>query len=548
MNNTAVQSFQNARLGMFFHFGLYTLIGENENAVRKGPKADYAALMNRFTAENFDADAWVECAASMGARYLVPTARHGEGFCLWDSKLTRYKVTHTPCGRDLIGELASACAKRDDVKFAFYFNWETWLNEGVNDDVWNEMGLTYPEFMEGQLTELLTQYGPVALIWFDHSHPTLTRERLLALHQTIKRLQPNCLVNNRGQNVPGEPVGDFRTPEREFPDSDPARGLVIECCDSMGVRSWGYCRTDAIWSVPTLAGRISDCASKGYNYLLNVEPLPDGAIRPECVQVAAELGKWVEANRQALKASPSPIRIVDPNIQEEPLIGRCTIEEHRLYLHFHQWPSSNEILLRVEGEIQEASQPTRITERGLIIGGLNLSPPPGPSPWILPLDFTSPPRVLQPLAKLPVQSDPSGGLFLPPETASITTRNGIIIPKVNRFPDGRVSMGSLHHAGDTLTWTIDVPQEGLFDVYLALGSIDRQADAVFRLSTSLSEIEGTTWLTGHYAKPVRKAVGQLQLRAGTDNVVLRVIAVPKGSFSDVHGVWLVPTISRLIPD
>ena len=109
-------------------------------------------------------------------------------------------------------------------------------------------------------------------------------------------------------------------------------------------------------------------------------------------------------------------------------------------------------------------------------------------------------------------------------------------------------MGSLHHAGDTLTWTIDVPQEGLFDVYLALGSIDRQADAVFRLSTSLSEIEGTTWLTGHYAKPVRKAVGQLQLRAGTDNVVLRVIAVPKGSFSDVHGVWLVPTISRLIPD
>jgi len=257
MDKDALRWFQDARWGMFYHFGLYTLLGENENAVRKGPKAEYAALMSRFTAERFDAQAWVDCAASMGARYIVPTSRHGEGFCLWHSKLTRYTVAHTPCRRDIIGELAAACARRGDIKFALYFNWETWLNEDVNDDVWNQKGLSYPEFMEGQLTELLTQYGPIAMLWFDHGHPSLTRDHVVAIHRTIKRLQPECLVNNRGLSGEGLNIGDFRTPEREFPDSDPTRGLVIECCDSMGVGSWGYCRNDAIWSTPTLAARAS---------------------------------------------------------------------------------------------------------------------------------------------------------------------------------------------------------------------------------------------------------------------------------------------------
>jgi len=543
MDKNALRWFHDARWGMFYHFGLYTLLGENENAVRNGPKAEYAALMQRFAAERFDAEAWVDCAASMGARYIVPTARHGEGFCLWPSKLTRYTVANTPCRHDIIGELAAACARRGDIKFALYFNWETWLNEGVNDDIWNRMGMTYPEFMEGQLTELLTGYGPIALLWFDHGHPTLTRDRLLAIHRTIKRLQPDCLVNNRGQTGDGAPIGDFRTPEREFPDSDPGRGLVIECGDSMGVHSWGFCRSDAIWSTPTLAARASECASKGYNYLLNVEPAPDGTIREECVKVAAELGAWIKANGSALAALPSPVRIVDPNIQEEPFIGRCTRAGVRLYLHFHQWPSANEILLPVDGRIKKGALSDRIAERGLIVGRLPSSPPSGSSPWVVPLDFESEPRLLPEPQKRPIECDPSGSQFLAPGEASVATQNAIIIPKLNRFPDGRVSMGSLHHVDDTLTWCVAVPAGGAFDVYMALGSVARQEGAVFRLSSPVSQLEGRTWLTEHYSKPTRRAVGRLQLPSGTCILELRVTAVPNGSFSDVHGIWLVP-VSR----
>jgi len=143
-------------------------------------------------------------------------------------------------------------------------------------------------------------------------------------------------------------------------------------------------------------------------------------------------------------------------------------------------------------------------------------------------------------ARRPIECDPAGGVFLPPDEASVATRNGIIIPKVNRFPDGRVSMGSLHHVDDVLIWRVAVLEAGAFDVHLAVGSIARQAGAAFVVSSPVASLEGRTWLTEHYSKPTRRAVGRLRLPAGTCEVSLRVTAVPNGSFSDIHGIWLVP--------
>lgn len=161
------QWFAQAKVGMFYHFGLYTLLGGNENQVRQTEGKDaYRKLLSQFNPTRFNADEWVDCAVSMGASYIVPTAKHAEGFCLWDSKLTDIKSTNTPFGRDIIAKLSASCAKKG-VQFCFYFNMETWLNDG--NDIWNRQGMSYADFFEAQLTELLTGYGPVGLIWFDQS-------------------------------------------------------------------------------------------------------------------------------------------------------------------------------------------------------------------------------------------------------------------------------------------------------------------------------------------------------------------------------------------
>jgi len=540
MSENGLKWFAEAKVGMFYHFGLYTLLGGNENEVRaSGDKAAYRKLMDKFSAKRFDADAWVDCAASMGARYIVPTSRHAEGFCLWDSKLTKYKVTNTPCGRDLIAELAKACAKTKDVKFAFYFNLETWLNEGVDDDVWNQRGMTYPEFIKGQLTELLTNYGPVALVWFDHGHKTLLGQ-MEDVGRHIKSLQPDCLVNNRGVRKTERPVGDFLTPERDLPESDPSKKLVIESCDAMGVRSWGYCKDEAFWSVPELARRVSVCASKGYNYLLNVEPAPDGSIRPECRARARGLGKWIGKHRPELNAKPCAIEPVDFNILAHPVIGVSTIVGSSLHVHLHQWPVSDEILLPVFGKLREGKFKATYSEKGVVVGGLPPVPPAGPSPWIITLDFEAPPSALPKEAGKTVEPDAAGAVFLSPVEAAIETENGVIIPKLNRFPDGRVSMGSLHRIDDLLIWNVKLPEARDFEVHAAFGSIKCQDNAGFELSSPAGKLEGRTWLTEHYSKPIRKPVGKLRLAKGDNRVVLRVTAVPNGSFSDVHGLWLLP--------
>lgn len=530
--------FGEAKVGMFFHFGLYSLLGGNENQVRaSADKSEYRKLLGKFKAKRFDADEWVECAASMGARYIVPTAKHAEGFCLWDSKLTRYKSTNTPCSRDIMAELAEACS-RTEIKFAFYFNLETWLNE--NDDIWNEKGMSYPDFIEGQLTELLTGYGQVSLIWFDHSHEELPRERIVRIYNLIKKLQPDCLVNNRGVGKKDLPVGDFLTPERMIPESDSAHKLMIECCDAMGVRSWGYYNQEAFWSVPELARRVSNCSSKGYNYLLNVEPAPDGSIRPECRIRARKLGSWIAQNRTALMGDPSPVKPVDVNVLGRPHIGLCTASGNTLHVHLHEWPVSDEILLPVCGKLRKNKFKGAETEDGLVIRGLPPVPPVGHGPWIISIDFEKMPVAVDCNKEKILEPDAAGTVFLSPVDAGRESENGVLFQNLNHFPDGSVSMGSLHRINDLLSWNVVIPETQEYEAHAAFGSIKCQDNAGFELSNGTSSLKGRTWLTEHYSQPVRKPVGRIFLKKGKNRLTLRVTDVPNGSFSDVHGIWLVP--------
>ncbi|MEI6072742.1 MAG: alpha-L-fucosidase [Verrucomicrobiae bacterium] len=538
--------FSQAQVGMFYHFGLYTLLGGNENVIRSTTsKADYRRLMEKFTAEQFDADAWVDCAVSMGAQYIMPTSRHAEGFCLWDSQLTRNKSTNTPCGRDLIAELAASCARKG-VKFCVYFNFETWLNEGA--DIWNEKGMSYTEYMEGQLTELLTNYGPIGIVWFDHCGGTLTPGPIMErIVEHIKKLQPDCLVNNRSGIDIARGKFDYISTERTLPPRHPDnKNMIIECCDAMGVKSWGYHNEEAFWSTIELAKRASLCISRGYKYLLNVEPAPDGTIRPECVARAKGLGAWLDKNRSAISAGPSDLIPTDPNQEHEPRLGVATQSGNTLYLHLHDWPVADEVLVRAGGVpraagIQGDSLLTASAEaRGILVRGLPDLPPPGHAPWIVTLEFEAPPVALtdKPVTRV-LKPAPGEPVFLSPLDAELDgpAAYGVVSPHINRFATGNISIGLLHKNGDTISWRINSPEAREFEVYASFGTAKDQAKGEFELSCGESAIRGGTWLTEHYGLPASRQIGRLRLAEGENRIVFRVT---KANFSDVHGISLVP--------
>lgn len=543
MNPSKTEWLARAQVGMFYHFGLYTLLGGNENQVRQTEgKEAYRALLQQFNPTRFNADEWVDCAVSMGARYIVPTAKHAEGFCLWDSQLTDLKSTNTPFGRDILAELAASAAKKG-VRFCFYFNLETWLNDG--NDVWNRKGMSYADFFEAQLAELLTGYGPVGLIWFDHSTPEIPRERFKKIIATIKRLQPGCLVNNRGVHGGREYLGDFLTPERLIPPGTAANRELVECCDAMGVHSWGFHKQEAFWSTSELARRVSLCRSHGYNYLLNVEPTPEGTIRPECAERARGLGGWIAKNRAALDAGPCPAAPLDAHQQHRPALGVSTLAGKTLHLHLHQWPAADELIVKVSGRAVSASlDGKRLTARtdgeGLRIGGLPADMPAGNAPWMVAVEFAEAPEPLPAAPQRIVAAVEGESIQLLPPDARLDAANGVVLPTINRFANGNLSIGSLFHEGDTAAWRVEAPAEGDYEVWMNLGSIATQADAGFELSSGAATLSGRTWLTEHYSLPVRKSVGRLRLAKGENRVVLRVTDAPRAAFSDVHGITLIP--------
>ncbi len=337
----AVAWFEDARFGLFIHWGPVSLLGEELSHSRHDerrpstqpgriPAEEYDQLYLRFNPVRFDAEQWVRIARSAGARYLVFVAKHHDGFCMYDSRLTDYKITRSPWGRDPLAELAAAC-RAASLPLGLYYSAPDWLHPDFNTPRYAE----YNRYMRGQLTELLTGYGPIRMLWFDSQEERHDYEpaQLFAL---IRSLQPAVLMSDR----PG-PFGDFQIWERAVGQYDSP--VTWETCETLG-EQWSFRPDDRIKTPAECIRLLVACAGRGGNLLLNVGPMPTGEIEPRQVAVLEEVGAWLTQHGESIyRTRKGPF--------EPGSWGVSTQAGDRVYLHIMDWAADPIVLPALERRI-----------------------------------------------------------------------------------------------------------------------------------------------------------------------------------------------------
>jgi alpha-L-fucosidase len=392
--------FTQARFGMFIHWGLYAVpAGQWPGRPNKNrgewimlqenlTSAEYEPLTAKFNPVKFDAKAWVAIAKAAGMKYLVITAKHHDGFSIFATKQSPFNIVDaTPFKRDPLKELAAACREAGLV-FCVYYSIADWHHpdfpaqyatracDPLTDQEDPARGFhgapkpdadvaKYADYMQAQVRELLTGYGPVGIVWFDGggSFREVSRAALLngeAMVQMIHRLQPAALINNRlGVGA------DYGTPEQAIPGGKAIE--PFEVCMTFN-QHWGYNQFDTDWKTPaTVVRNIADIVSKGGNYLLNVGPTAEGEIPAESVRILQEVGTWTSTNGEAIYgAGPTPfgddLGYCDPEKKDHagnPLWvdrdeWRCTTQPGKLYFHLLKWPAGSFALPRFSNKITKA--------------------------------------------------------------------------------------------------------------------------------------------------------------------------------------------------
>lgn len=368
--------FVKARFGLFIHWGLYALGARHEwlQHNEKIPPAEYEArYFNKFDPDLYDPNRWADAAAHAGMKYFVVTTKHHEGFCLFDSKHTKYKATNTPARRDLIKPMAEAFRSRG-LRAGFYYSLIDWHHPdfiidphiGPQREVADKTALNagrvqsrYAQYMRDQVTELLTDYGDIDLMWFDFSYPKedgsgksykdWESEKLFAL---VRKLRPKILIDDR-LDLAGS--GNFVTPEQYQPTAWPTVNntkVVWEACQTLS-GSWGYHRDESSWRSPEqLIHTLIDCVSKGGNLLLNVGPTARGEFDDRALSCLKSIGDWMHRHARSIHdctAAPD-------GLTTAPTDSRLTYNPttKRLYVHLLAYPYKHVHLPNLAGKVEYA--------------------------------------------------------------------------------------------------------------------------------------------------------------------------------------------------
>jgi alpha-L-fucosidase len=353
------------RFGMFIHFGLYSMPTRHEwvRNMEFIPNEKYdAKYFPRFNPDLFDAREWSAAARKAGMRYIVLTTKHHEGFCMWDTDTTDYKITKTPFGRDLVKEFVEAC-RAEGLRVGFYFSIIDWHHPHFTIDVTHPLrprnGFTdesyaklnrgrdmekYREYMFAQVRELLTRYGTIDIIWFDFTskHPKYGKSwkdwNAVELVKMARSINPEILIDNRLDLLETDDGWDFVTPEQFKVQSWPTiRGERVpwETCQTFS-GSWGYYRDEATWkSVPQLVELLSETVSFGGNLILNVGPTARGEFDDRAKARLEGMAKWMRRHSRSIYGCTEP-----PEGFTAPNGTRLTYnpQTNCLYIHLYDYP------------------------------------------------------------------------------------------------------------------------------------------------------------------------------------------------------------------
>ena len=368
-NLQARREFADSKFGIFIHWGIYSMFAQGEWYLQNAEidKAEYAKAADAFYPHRFDAKAWVAAIKDAGAKYICFTSRHHDGFSMWDTAESDYNIVDaTPFGRDVIKELADECHKQG-IKLHLYYSHLDWARDEypmgrtgkkiIGRDTTKVDWPKYYDFMNRQLTELLTNYGEIGAIWFDgwwdHDEDSIPFDwQLQEQYAMIHRLQPQCLVGNNHHQVPfsGEDIQIF---ERDLPGENKAglsgqdvSRLPLETCQTMN-GMWGYKLIDQNYkSTETLIQYLVSAAGKGANLLMNVGPQPNGEIPAAALQRLKEMGEWTRANGETIYGTTAG----DIPVQEW---GVTTRKGERLFVHIMNLDST-ELFLPLGCKVKKA--------------------------------------------------------------------------------------------------------------------------------------------------------------------------------------------------
>ncbi len=466
--------FDEARFGLFIHWGIYSLLGGEwrghevpsigewilKNA--QIPVADYVALAKDFTASGYDPAFYAALARRAGMKYVVITTKHHDGFALYDSAVSDWNVTASAAGRDLIGPLAEA-VRREGLRFgAYYSQSQDWVHPGgavAMGSTWDpQQAGDYDVYLRetalAQVRELIERYDP-SILWWD-TPVDMTPERARPFAELLAE-HPRILSNDRlGGGVPGDTI----TPEQHIPPRG-YPGKRFEVCMTMN-DTWGFKKNDHNWkSVRQLLRNLSDIASKGGNFLLNVGPTAEGEIPPESVERLEAIGRWMDVNGEAIhgtQAGPFPRRLSWGRVTR-----KTNVRQAVWYLHVWDWPPDGRILLptvdatpvaaRLLGG--EAAISWKPSPEGLVL--LLEGRPSHPDVSVVRVEFTSEPSVTQSEF---VPPDVEGRIRLSPLDADAHGHwDGNI--QLKEEADG-MYLGDWRKANWFLSYQLHVPKAGLW--------------------------------------------------------------------------------------